>query len=164
MAQSIQQGDLFVNGALTCKQFTPPAGSVGDAGIQAAAGIQATKLIHQFPVSKRQAGAAATATEIVHCHYAAATVVAVQVACGTHPTSSDTVSVDVQRGNSGAGFSSILSAPVVLNSSTANLTPTSGSIASPNSAAGDCLEVVITVTGTSCHDLLVEIWLRENPQ
>src|SRR5262245_780160 len=63
MSQNRIDGDTFVNGNLTSKTFTPPAGSIGDAGIQGAAAIQATKLDHQHQDLVTQVHGTAATTE-----------------------------------------------------------------------------------------------------
>jgi len=163
--QSIINSDLFVSGALTSKTFTPPAGSITDASVIAAANIAATKLIHQFPITYRAAGTVATATTIVHQHKAAAAIAQVSVMAGTTPTSSDTVTVDIKKAPSGSStFATILSSTVVLNSSSVACIPQTATITGTTSAAGDTLEIVVTVSGTSAQNLLVTIWTQEQAQ
>jgi hypothetical protein len=163
MSNSVIASDVFVAGSLSSRTFTPPSGSITNDSIAGSAGIAASKLVHRFPVTKRIAGTVGSVTEIIHIHHAGATVAAVDVLCGTHPTSSDTVTVDLKRGSASVSYTSVLSGVVTLNSSSANKTPYSGTITSATSVTADSLQVVITASGSSCADLVVSIWIEELP-
>lgn len=162
---SLIQGDVHVRGTVTANAITIPTGSITDASIAGGAGIAASKLEHQFPVRYQTvAGAAvATATHPVHVvQGATGTVVGLRVASVTAPTSSDTVVVDLQKSTGGGAFASVLTGTVTLDSSSVNRTAYSGTIASPSLVAGDILQVVVTVSGTTCQGLVVVATLAED--
>src|SRR5262245_52412342 len=127
MAQSIEAVDLFVNGALTCRSFTPPANCITDAAIQAAAGVQASKLQHQYEKVFRQASTstAATGQEVVHA-VKGATGVVLEFSVGaiTAALGAATAVMDLLKNGV-----SMLSAAVTLDSTTANYILKPGTLA-----------------------------------
>jgi len=170
MAQSYVSSDLFVQGSLSAKQTVLSAGCVNDAAVVAGAGIEATKVVHQFAksVDQKPGTAVVAATDLVHQVFPAGTTVSViaglLVSVVTPPTGTDTVTIDLKRSTGGGAFASVLSAALVLSSSTPALTPQSASVASPDLNGSDLLEIVVTVSGASAEGLIVEVFLRENPQ
>jgi hypothetical protein len=72
----------------------------------------------------------------------------------------------VKKGNSGSGYASVLSAAVVVDSSSANRTAQAGTLAVPDTpcAHGDSLQIEITTTGasgTQGQGVNVIVWIRE---
>lgn len=173
MPQSTLSSDLFVQGALACKTFSPPAGCINDAAVTVNAGIQATKLVHQYaPKVDQPPGAnVANATDLIHQVFAAgtgvSTIAGFEASVVTPPTSPDTVTVDLQRSTGGGAFASVLSAPITISSTTPARTPQSASLAVESLNGGDLLQVVITTNHTSGalpQGLIAQAFLRENPQ
>lgn len=170
MAQDLFNNDVHVNGALSCKSFNAPAGSITASDIQAAAGIEATKVIHQFALHVAQAPGTAivAATTLLHTLHADAELVAIEAMTPTPATGTDrTVSIDLQKGNMGGSFATVLTAPILLDDDTTARTPVVGAIASPTLTDGDSLQVVVTVAGSNANQaqgLLVTVTLREEPQ
>lgn len=165
MAQTTLPTDLRVQGNISCTTLTPPAGSITDAAIVAGAGVQYTKVVHYFPVRYETAtGTAVTAaTRPVHIARASGTIVAAKAYCTVAPTSSDSVTVDIQRGNQSTAFATILSSTIVLNSSDANRQVNDGVLSTTSYSADDEFQVVVTVSGTTGQGLCVVLYLAENP-
>lgn len=165
MNQSTLFTDLNISGNFTCKGFKAPDGSITNAAIQTAAGIDPTKIASfQFPIRVSSPGTVVTKTEICHVANAAGVIVGIEVFIDTHPTSSDTIVLDCLKSASGGGaFASVLSSTVTLNSSTATRSVTSATVSSPSYSAGDTLEFSITATGSSGSGLCAVLFLRENP-
>jgi hypothetical protein len=167
MAQDIIGGDLHVRGTLSAASFTPPASCITNAAVQAAAGIAATKLEHQFAVRYSTAAGSAVSTATVPVHIvkgATGEIVGVEVTCTTAPTSSDTVVVDLKKSTGGGAFATVLTGTVTLNSSSTARVVYAATISNANLVDGDILEVIATVTGTTCQGLCVVVTLREDAQ
>lgn len=165
MAQMTVPNDLRVSGTITCTNFAPPAACITNTAIQAAAGIEATKVIHQFPVRYQTAdgSAVAAATVPIHVAYKAGTIVAVEAMCIDAPTSSDTVAVDIQKGNQSTGYATILSGTIDFDNSSANREVIAGTLSTSSYADGDSFQAVVTVSGSTAQGLCVILWLRETP-
>lgn len=165
------ESNVYVNGSLSAASVNLPAASVRNVNIEGNAGIDASKVVHQFPATYRQDEGAdvASKTAPVHIAAAAATVLGVKVLCVTAPTGGDKqFTVDVKKGNQSGAYATILTGVVTINSTKANREVTSGVLSgTPTLAAGDSLQVVVTAsgsTGSQGQGLLVEVILRENPQ
>jgi hypothetical protein len=170
MAQDLINNDLHVAGHLSCKTFTLPAACVSNATIAGAAGIEATKVVHQFPLYVQQAPGTAvvSATTLIHIARAVGTVVSIEAITTTPTTGGDrTVSIDLQKSTGGGSFATILSAPISLTNATTARTVVSATISNPSLVDGDLLQVVVTVAGAAgsqAQGLLVTVTLREEPQ
>lgn len=168
MAQDLIQNDLHVAGHLSCKTFTLPAASVGNATIQGAAGIEATKVVHQFPLTVQQASTVTNATTLLHILRAVGTVVSFEAITATPATGADrTVTIDLQKSTGAGAFATILSAPISLDDATTARTVVSGTVSNPSLVDGDLLQVIVTVAGAAgsqASGLLVTTTLREEPQ
>ncbi|WP_254509893.1 hypothetical protein [Anatilimnocola floriformis] len=155
---------------MSCKTFTLPAASVGNATIAGAAGIEATKVVHQFPLHVQQVpgSAVVSATTLIHISRAVGTVVSIEAITTTPATGGDrTVSIDLQKSTGAGAFASILSAPFTLTNATVARTVALGMIPSPSLIDGDVLQVVVTVAGAAgsqAQGLLITVTLREEPQ
>lgn len=155
----------FVRGSLGATTFNLSAGCVTDAAVAASAGIQATKLEHQFPLRYQTAAgsAVATATHPIHIvRGATGEIVSLDVSCTTAPTSSDTVAVDLQKSTGGGAFATVLSAAVTLSSSSTSRVVYSGTVNTAGLVDGDILQVVVTVSGTTGQGLVAVVFLRED--
>lgn len=165
MAQDNFGSDVHVRGTLSATAMTIPASAVGNTQIAAAAGIAASKLEHQFAVryATNHGTAVAAATQPLHIvHGVTGEIVAVEVTCTTAPTSSDTVTVDVQKSTGGGAFATVLSGTVGLSSSSTARVVYAGTISAANTVDGDILQVVVTVSGTTCQGLCVVVTVRED--
>ena len=153
--------------------FYPPAGSINNDAISSSATqrIAASKVVHQFTLTRQPFGPATTIsaiTELLHSvRGAAGTAIGLEVSVVTPATGADrTVSIDLQKSTGGGAFATILTTPLVLNNATAALTPQSAVIASSSLSDGDILRVVITVAGAAGNQaigLLLALVLQEDP-
>jgi hypothetical protein len=170
MAQDLLNNDLHVNGTLSCKTFNPPSGSITNAAVLAAAGIDASKVVSRKSLAVSQAPGTAVVAATTHLHIvrAAGTVVAVEAATETPATGADrTVTVDLQKSTSAGAFATVLSAPITLNNTSTARTVYSGAISSTAVVDNDLLRLVVTVAGAAgaqAQGLLVTVTLDENPQ
>ncbi len=141
MSQSRVDGNLYVDGALGAKTFTPPAASVGDAAIAAGAGVQATKLIHANPTAVQAGQLFAPATTVV-------ALTAFGAWIEVQATGSDrTVSVDLQKSTGGGAYATVLSAPVAIDHTTTIRILVTATISSAAYVAGDIFRLVVAVGG-----------------
>ena len=170
MAQDLINNSLHVNGTLSAKLFTPPDGSISNDAIAGAAGIEATKVVHQWtlPVRQSPGTAVVAATDLLHIARFAGEIVAIEAATATVATGADrTVTIDLQKSSSGGAFASVLTGGIVLDDGSTNRVPVAGTINSPDFVDGDLLQVVVAVAGSAgaqAQGLLVSVTLREHPQ
>lgn len=170
MATRIEGERIYTDAVQFLTAPSLPAGSIDNAGIEAAAGIAASKVVHQFPLRHTQLDGAdvVAATELVHIARGAGELLGVSVVCDAVPDGGDkSVSVDVQKSTGGAAFATMLDATIDVDSGETDLTPIDGVVVSSNTyAADDVLAFVVTVagsTGTQAQGLCVTAWVRENP-
>lgn len=171
MATSVVDSDLIVRGTLAATNFNPPASSITNAAIVAAAGIEATKVVHRFPIHIELFGPAVTVTaltKLAHIASASGTIAAIEAIVITPATGADrTVTIDLQKGNQSTAFATVLSSTVGFTNSTAAREVKTGTISTSAYADGDTLELIVTVAGAAGNQalgLLVTVWLQENPQ
>lgn len=171
MAQLRQEGDLHVTGTISAAVIQLPASSVGNSDIEAAAGIEATKVVHQFPLEYYQVPGTAivAATVDLHISRAAGTVVAFEAAVtGAIATGADrTVTLDLQKSTGAAAFASVLSATLVLDNTNVLRTLEAATIGTAAYVDGDLFRVTVAVAGAAgnqAQGLIVTATLRENPQ
>jgi hypothetical protein len=157
--------DLNVQGTLTCKNINLPAASVGDAEIESAAKINASKLNHAHRVIYAQGSSsnAAAATQVVHVVVGAAgTVQAVKAGAVVPAVGAATATVDVRKNGT-----TILTSPITLNNSQTARQQVSGAVSVTSLVAGDVLEIVTTATaggGTLAQGLFAAIDIFEEAQ
>lgn len=162
-------GDFHVNGTISASRMTIPASAVQNDDIEASAGIDATKLIHQYALSYDQTTASdvTAATKFLHTFRSAASIIAVDVTPISVPTTGDkTFAVDLHKGSSGSAFASILSSVVTIGQTDVDRTQRSGSISNSTAVDGDMLKLVLTTTGSTGNQgkgVLVTVWTREQP-
>lgn len=161
-------GDVLVDGTLTAKTLNIPAGTVGNAGVAAAAGIDATKLDHQHAIRYSQADGSDVVSAIVPIHIcrAAVEIVDVEVVCIDAPSGGDKqFTVDLQVADqSTPAPASLLYAPVTIDSTVADCEVKSATITTTAAVADDTLLVVVTAsgsTGTQGQGLIVVVTVRE---
>lgn len=160
-SQSIIDGDLTVRGAVRPTTLKVPPGSVGDAGFSASDPLTAAKQEHQHQPAYAQAGGSAAADDrrVFHVAYAAGSVFSVRAGVTTACLGDSTITVDVQKNGA-----TILSAPVVIDSTNAAYAREAASVATAAYAAGDVFEIVATVaagTGTPGRGLFADVVFRE---
>ena len=165
--QTVFNGDLRIQGAFSAKTMTFPTGAIINKDINPNAAIDATKVIHQHAIHYDQAlGADVVAqTRLVHTFRGDADIVAVDVVLATAPTGGDkALTVDVKLGNESTAFATILTGTIAANSTHANREVIPGTLTTTTAAAGDTLEIVVAVsgsTGSQGQGLCVTVWIRE---
>jgi hypothetical protein len=157
---------VYVNGALTSKTFTPPAGSVSNSHVAASADIDATKLEHQHVRSYAQEGSTLAATERRVLHVvrgATGTVVEFLATLRVAAIGDSTVTVNLLKNGT-----TILTANISLDSGDAAYSISSAAgYTSTSLVQGDVLEVSITATagtGTLPKGITAELVVREDAQ
>jgi len=157
-------GDLHCTGTISSKTITLPSSTVDDDSVEAAAGIQATKLQQQYSKFYAQESDTTSATEdyCIHCvHGSTGTVVAFEAGSVTACVGDSTITVDLHKDGA-----SILTAAITLDSSNAAYTPEAGTIDSASIADSDVLEVVVVATvgtGTLGKGVYASCIIREDP-
>lgn len=169
MAQTVLDSDLQVKGTVIAQTFRYPAGSIVNADIGAGAAIAASKLQRQqaFSVELCPEGTniSAIASKLLHIFRAGGTINGIEAAITGAATGDRAATVDLQKGNAGGSFATILTAPIAINSSLAVRTPLAGAISSGSAADGDLLRLVVGVsgsTGTQPQGLLVTVTCTED--
>lgn len=154
-------GDVSILGNLTARTFTPPALSVSNAAIAAAAGIAATKIQKPRLIEYGQSGTAASATIPIYvCNGATATIVSLKAGSIGLNVGDSTVTVDLKKNGA-----SILSAVITLNASNVARVLEAATLASTSLVADDFLELVIVPTvgtGTLATGLFVQLEIHED--
>lgn len=149
--------------------LSTPAGSIGNADIEAGADIAASKVVHRTPLQYAQAGGSAVADADVMLHIArgtTGTIVALEVAVETAAVGDSTVDVDLLKGSAGSAFATVLSSVVQVTSGTAVRTPVAGTLSVTSFADGDILKLSVDATvgtGTLPQGLVVSVWIDETP-
>ena len=146
-----------------------PAGVVDDEDIAAGTNIEASKVVHRLHVTLAQKTGTDTAAEtrIVFAAYKACEVIAVKIAAETAATGGDKkATIDVKKSTGGGAFSSILDSAYDMDNSKSDKTVYDATLSgTPTLAAGDLLEIAITVsgsTGSQNQGLIVDVILEED--
>jgi len=149
--QVYDDGSLVLNNGdlLGASSVHLAAGDVSDTHVAADAGIDASKLEHNKTWFVNQEGTATDRTFQTYIKGSTGTLKHFTVVCGTAPTGSNSVTVDLQID----GVSALASA-VTLNSGSAANTEYTGTISTVALEDGDRLAVVINETqgGTPAQD------------
>ena len=164
MADSMHDGNLYVNGNLASKTFTPASGSIKNSSIEASAGIAASKLQHRFRVGHAQVHGSNASAERRVCHVvrgATATINSMRAGNVVAATGDSTVTIDLKKNGS-----TILSATIQLDTGNAAyaLEAPSG-FTSTALVQGDVLEIVQTVsagTGTLPQGVFTVVEIDED--
>lgn len=161
MSLSIHDGDMQVTGRLIPGSLHIPDGTLTSAGVQAAAGVEASKLQHQHQpcavLADHATAAAAKRVTMHRCKGATGTIVSVHFVASVAPTGADTVTCTLKKNGS-----AILSASVVLDNANTDFVGEAGTLSDSALVAGDLVEAEITsVSGTtgkgvSCHAVIRE--------
>lgn len=132
------------------------ASSVNGTAINPLNPVDVTRITQIIPSTHRQVGTVATKTEVIGVMRKAATLAYVDVFLGTKPTSTDTVTVDIEYWN-GSAWATVLSAPISFSTSDSNNLRKSGTLAVTALSADWALRSVVTITGSAGSDLFVEV-------
>ena len=167
MAQDIINNDLHVRGTLSAERFLPPAGSIADAGVQANADIQDTKVRHRNAFNLSQTGAVVAATQYLQIQRFTGSVLAIEaMITETIATGADrTVTIDLAKSTAGGAFASILTSTIVFNNVSVLRTITEGVINTSGLVDGDVLRLTVAVAGAAGNQalgLVVTVTTREN--
>lgn len=138
-----------------------PAGSLGDQEFASSDPLTAAKQQHQFPQRFSQAygTAAVAARHVVHAARSAGTLLEFRCGLAVANIGAATVTINLYKNGS-----TILSAPVVLDSSGVAYALTDGVFSSASYVANDVFEVVVTVAaggGTLGQGLVAQLMVRE---
>ena len=152
-------GDTHVDGTLTAKALNIPSGTVDNSDVQGGAGIEASKLEHQFQKEFAQESSATPTTETKVVHVVrGATADFVSFACGMVDTgTSGSVTVDVKKNGT-----SILSSPVTVDFNDADRAILTGTITTTTAVVGDVIEITITDSSSDGSGAFGQIVIRED--
>jgi hypothetical protein len=171
MAQDLVNNDLHINGSLSAKTFTPPAGCIDNAAIKAAADIDYTKLEHMWSLEYDQPGGTAMGADTRYLHTvrgATAVVLTLEAFVDTVATGADrTVTLDLKKSTGGGAFASILAATLVFNNTDTARTHKTATISAPTLVDGDKLQLTVAVAGSAgnqAQGLGVTITIKEKAQ
>lgn len=155
--------DLFVDGNLSAKQVTLPAGTVTNSAVVGSAGISASKLQQQINKNYSQDGTTDATVErkIVHVAYGATgTLVAFAVGAVTKAAAAGNAVIDLLKNGS-----SILTAQITLDSTTNNyILKNAAGFSSTSFVAGDVFEIqVVSAAATKPKGLFFQFVATEDP-
>jgi hypothetical protein len=170
LALKILDGNVHVAGTLTANTFNAPANSIGNTAVQSGAGIEATKVVHQFPITYEQVAGTAVvaASTVVHIARATGTIVSFEgVIHGAIATGGDrTITIDLLKSTGAAAFASVLSSTLVLDNTNVLRTLEAASINTTSYIDGDLLQITVAVAGAAGNQgqgMTLTLTLRENP-
>jgi len=164
-APSRIEGDVFINGNLRPKSFSPPAESITNAAIKAAAGIEAEKTehLHRQIYAQESDTTAAAESRVVHVVYGATgDVVAFEAGIVVACIGDATITIDLKKNGV-----SVLTGAIVLDSTNAVRIVEAATIDTAGLVDGDVLEVVVTVnagTGTLGKGVFAALTVHENAE
>lgn len=155
----------------TIAEMVFQGGGIRDGDIAQGAGIEATKVIHQYSpatlIFPATTAIAAGTFPFFICNAETSEIVDFDVAVFTAATSGDrTVTIDVHKSTGGAAFASIMSSTILLEDTNAARVPVSGVISDVDLIEGDILAAVITLGGSSGSyplGLLASLTVRDRP-
>jgi hypothetical protein len=158
--------DLIIQGVCAPATLNIPASTILDAAVNANAGIQASKLQHQYSHNKSDDFSTTTAVErsVVHTVYGATgTLLRFGVGVTTAAIGAATVTVDLKKNGI-----TILTATITIDSTLAANAVRTGTFVSTGLVAADVLELHITAAvaggGTLPKGFFSQLILREDPQ
>lgn len=153
MATDDIRGDRVYTGTVTYTgTINLPAGTIDNADVNAGAAIAATKLQHRHAIGYGQVDGTdvVTATIALHVARGDGQIISVEIRPQTAPTGGDKqYTADIQKGADAGSYSTILSAAIVLNSSSANNTLQAGTLSTTTFSDGDAFEAIITASGST---------------
>lgn len=156
-------GDMHVDGNLTMKTGSLPAGTLTNAMVNASAAIGVEKQQHQYEKSYAQESATAAADESRTLHVVHGTtgeVLAFKGGAVVACIGAAVVAINLEKNGT-----TILTTAITLNSSVTAFEIASGVVGTTALVAGDVLEAVIDETtggGTAPKGVFVEVVLKED--
>jgi hypothetical protein len=143
MSLSRFEGDVFVAGTLSAVSLILPDDSVDDDAVEALAGIAYSKLEHEHRAGHGQANTAAAdeTRAIAVIRGTTGTMLSFKAGSIAKAVGDATCTVDLKKNGT-----TMLSAPITLDSSNTNRVSEAGTLSVTTLAAGDLLEVVIDGT------------------
>jgi len=170
MTQSVLQSDLHIVGRMTCQTATLPSSCVSNSNVASDAAIASTKVVHRKQAGYSTAAASDPATITVPLMIAryAGSIDSFDVGPMSQAGTGDrSVAVDLQKSTGGGAFATVLSGAITINASDAIRSVSAGTISDSALAAGDILQLVITVTagttGNYPRGILSTVNYSENP-
>jgi len=156
-APTIFASDVVFNGAASFSQSPSfPSGAITNSQVSASAAIGAEKVVHEMVVNRQLfaegVSVITVASELLHAtRGASGAVVGLDAFITTAPTSANcTITIDLQKSSSATTtFSTILSAPLVLGSTSITHTRYSPTISASTKTTGDLFRATVTVAGTT---------------
>lgn len=165
-------GDIEFPGAIRMTgSASYPANSIGQASMDPAAVLPHTILVHRMGVrtSMPSTDAVVSQTDIIHAAYRDGTILGVDAAVYAIADSTGlTVTIDILKSTGGTTGTSILSTPLVFNSTNATDRTVKAAVLSgtPTLSNGNLLIRTITVagsTGVQAKGLHTEVTLAQDP-
>jgi len=170
---TVLEGDVFVAGHLSAREFKAPDGSIDNDALAAAAAIATSKQKHRHPVRYAQPDGTDIAAEPgVPVHIVrgtTATLVAVEVVCLDSNEGGDKgFTVDVRKCNAASPTPATVMTSVITFAAgvVADCEIAAGTIATAAFVDGDTAVIVIAVSGTTGNQgqgLAVILWFDEDP-
>lgn len=156
-APTIFANDVVFNGSASFSQSPSfPSGAITNSQISASAAIGAEKVVHEFAqgheIFAEGVSITTVASRLLHAtRGASGAVVGLDAFMTTAPTSANcTVTIDLQKAASGTTtFATVLSAPLVLGSTSTTHTRYSPTISASTKTTGDLFRATITTAGTT---------------
>lgn len=149
--------------------ITIPNGGITNPMIATAAGIEATKLEHQYSFGHYQTTGTAVVAAVQDFFIARSTGTIVQfeaAVTGAIATGGDrTVTCDLQKSTAAGAFATVLSSTIVLDNTSVLRTLEAGTISGTTFIDGDILRFVITVAGAAgnqAQGVIVTATIRED--
>lgn len=161
---AVFRNNVHVEGKLTCDDFSPPAGCVGDAGISGP--VTASKLGSRLRKTYAQESATTAAAEsrVIHVATAAGTVVGFSAGCVVANIGAAVVTFDLKKNGT-----TVLTGVITVDNGDAARAVVDGTLSGAAVAyvADDVFEVVIAATaggGTLGKGAFCQMLCDENPQ
>ncbi len=155
------RGSTVITGSLRV-----PDESIPNTAIPAGADIEDSKLRHRyvFVHSQEDGSAVADAEQLLHIERATGSVIAIEAVIETAAAGDAEVEIDLEKGNAGSAFASILTSPITITNSTAVRTVVTGTVDTQALADNDVLKLTVDATaggGTLPQGLLVVVTIME---
>lgn len=156
-APTIFANDVVFNGAASFSQSPSfPSGAITNSQVSASAAIGAEKVVHEhaqgYELFAEGASITTIASKLLHAtRGASGAVVGIDAFITTAPTSANcTVTIDLQKSSAATTtFTTILSAPLVLGSTSITHTRYSPTVSASTKTTGDLFRATITTAGTT---------------
>ncbi len=155
------EGDYHVNGHLTAKTMDLPAGTINNADVEPSAGIDASKLEHQYEKQLAQESGTNSAAEsrVIHTVYGTTGQIIAFKGGAIAIAGSAAVSIDLKKNGT-----TILSSTIDITTAHTAREIVSGTVGTTALAADDVLEVIIgtPTDATNMQGVFCEVTLRED--